>query len=118
VSHLAAFVYLLGSVVCHQIPERSFYFSGAQFPVCARCTGLYVGGVAGLGCWLVYRHRALARGTARALLLAAAVPTLLTLITADLGWWDPTNLVRAALAAPLGLAGAVVVAAGLSRNLR
>jgi uncharacterized membrane protein len=118
VSHLTAFVYLLGSVVCHQIPERSFYLAGAQFPVCARCTGLYVGGLAGLGVWLVYRRRAIATGRARALLLVAALPTLLTLVTADLGWWNPANLVRATLAAPLGLAGAVVVAAGLSRNLR
>ena len=25
---------------CHQIPERSFFFRGTQFPVCARCTGV------------------------------------------------------------------------------
>lgn len=25
---------------CHQAPERSFFFRGAQFPVCARCTGV------------------------------------------------------------------------------
>jgi uncharacterized membrane protein len=28
---------------CHQLPERSFYFRGKQFPVCARCTGLIFG---------------------------------------------------------------------------
>ena len=28
---------------CHQLPERSFYFRGMQFPVCARCTGLILG---------------------------------------------------------------------------
>jgi uncharacterized membrane protein len=25
---------------CHQAPERSFFFRGTQFPVCARCTGV------------------------------------------------------------------------------
>lgn len=24
---------------CHQMPERSFFMNGYQFPVCARCTG-------------------------------------------------------------------------------
>lgn len=28
---------------CHQIPERSFFFKGYQFPVCARCTGVFIG---------------------------------------------------------------------------
>ena len=25
---------------CHQMPERSFFFRGYQFPICARCTGV------------------------------------------------------------------------------
>src|SRR5262245_11474962 len=40
---LAAAVYAVGSVVCHQRPERSFFLWGRQLPVCARCTGIYVG---------------------------------------------------------------------------
>lgn len=28
---------------CHQMPERSIFFRGKQFPVCARCTGVYIG---------------------------------------------------------------------------
>ncbi len=28
---------------CHQLPERSFFVKGYQFPVCARCTGVLIG---------------------------------------------------------------------------
>ena len=28
---------------CHQKPERSFFYKGYQFPVCARCTGVIIG---------------------------------------------------------------------------
>ncbi|MFT3993801.1 MAG: DUF2085 domain-containing protein [Dysgonomonas sp.] len=30
-------------VTCHRKPERSFFWRGKQFPVCARCTGIYIG---------------------------------------------------------------------------
>ena len=28
---------------CHQMPERSFFIKGYQFPLCARCTGMLFG---------------------------------------------------------------------------
>jgi uncharacterized membrane protein len=28
---------------CHQMSERSFFYHGKQFPVCARCTGVGIG---------------------------------------------------------------------------
>src|SRR5215471_10121519 len=43
---LSAVVYEAGSLVCHQLSNRSFHAWGAQMPVCARCTGLYVGAAA------------------------------------------------------------------------
>ena len=52
-SHASAFgtalvvaAYAVGSVVCHQLPERSFHLWIAQMPVCARCTGIYFGAAA------------------------------------------------------------------------
>ena len=30
---------------CHQMPERSFFVKGYQFPVCARCTGVLISSV-------------------------------------------------------------------------
>ncbi len=45
--------------VCHRIPSHSFTIGGRQLPLCARCTGTYLGTLAGL---LVL----LARGRGRA----------------------------------------------------
>lgn len=33
---------------CHARPDRSFYFRGKQFPICARCTGELVGMLTGI----------------------------------------------------------------------
>jgi len=33
----------VGSSVCHQIPSHSLIHNYLQFPLCARCTGLYIG---------------------------------------------------------------------------
>ena len=38
----SAGTYLVGSVICHQRPDRSFRLWGVQMPVCARCAGLYL----------------------------------------------------------------------------
>ena len=29
--------------LCHQKPERSFFYKEKQFPVCSRCTGIVIG---------------------------------------------------------------------------
>ncbi len=33
---------------CHARPDRSFYFQGKQFPICARCTGELIGILSGI----------------------------------------------------------------------
>jgi uncharacterized membrane protein len=38
-----AMVYRLGSLVCHQMPERSFAANGNQMALCHRCTGVFLG---------------------------------------------------------------------------
>lgn len=39
---------------CHQLPERSFFFRGYQFPLCARCTGIAIGELLALPLWLLF----------------------------------------------------------------
>jgi uncharacterized membrane protein len=38
----------IGYAVCHRIPERSFHVGSFQLPLCARCSGMYLGAVTGL----------------------------------------------------------------------
>ena len=40
---------------CHQMPERSFFFRGYQFPICARCTGVFVGQIVAAICLIFVR---------------------------------------------------------------
>lgn len=38
----------IGFAVCHRIEERSFSFGNRPMPLCARCTGMYIGALIGL----------------------------------------------------------------------
>ena len=42
---------------CHRLPERSFFFRGKQFPVCARCTGAFIGYLSGLLIFPIFKAR-------------------------------------------------------------
>lgn len=39
----------LGYAVCHRIDARSFHIGSRQLPLCARCSGMYLGALLGLG---------------------------------------------------------------------
>lgn len=112
---LAVTVYTAGALVCHQAPTRSFHVGGVRLPVCARCAGLYVGGIVGMLGWWGIRSRPATRQPWRSpirLLAIVAVPTAVTWAAAVAGVWDPGNVTRAVAALPLGVViGAVVTAA-------
>lgn len=120
---IGVFAYAAGSVVCHQLPERSFHWGQWQFPVCSRCTGLYLSAAVGLAAWAAVRK---GRGRpihipprlAVAILVAAALPTLVSVASAALGVWDATNAGRALLAIPLGATAGVLTAAVAAKDLR
>lgn len=118
---LAALAYFAGSVVCHQIAERSFFTAGRQWPVCARCAGIYLGAALGFAAWLGLRRltaRHLTVGFTMRVLAVAAVPTALSWGSGVLGVWDGTNAIRFALAAPLGITAGAIVAAAAAKDLR
>jgi uncharacterized membrane protein len=108
---LAAAFYVVGSLICHQRPERSFHLLAVQLPVCARCIGIYAGAALGSAIALDARVRALRPPSVNRILLAAgAAPTVVTVACESLGWWQTTNLTRWCAGLPLGCAVALVVA--------
>ena len=118
--HVAAGTYLVGAAVCHQRPERSLHVAGARMPVCGRCTGLYLSAAIGVLTGFAWAGARRVRGGReraadwRRWLLAAAVPTALTLALEWLGVWVPSNAVRAAAAVPFGATAGALLVAGFS----
>jgi uncharacterized membrane protein len=47
---------VIGYALCHQLPDRSFFIHEHQTPLCARCTGMYLGFFIGL-VFLIARRR-------------------------------------------------------------
>ncbi|MBI5828704.1 MAG: DUF2085 domain-containing protein, partial [Chloroflexi bacterium] len=60
----------VGYAVCHRIDGRSFHIGNVQLPLCARCTGIYLGVVLGVAAMV-------AAGRGR----AGALPPLRVIIT-------------------------------------
>ena len=103
----------IGTFICHQRPERSFFFHGHQLAVCARCTGLYFGAALAVP-FAVAGARRFERSRARWLLAAAAVPTVLTWMLEFGGILPFSNLSRFVAALPLGGAAAWLVLSELA----
>ena len=131
--YLVSFVtYLVGSLLCHQRPERSFFLWGSQMPVCARCFGIYAGAALAAIAWPLVarlkpsRLRSLARlgGTprsARTILIVSIVPAAASLLyewtTGDM----PANWIRALSGLPIGVVVAWIVrsaAPGAAEGMR
>ena len=125
---VAAVAYASGALICHQQPDRSFHRNGAQYPVCARCLGLYLGALGGVLGWCLIAgvkaapaaraQRLIARDALRRVLVIVAAPTIVSVCLAWLSMWDGTNIVRAALAVPLGANLAAIIAAVAAGDLR
>jgi uncharacterized membrane protein len=119
----AAGVYVVGQRLCHQRPDRSFAWQGRAMPVCARCMGLYAAVPLGACLAAIGRPRlrsaARRRGelSARAMLVAAAVPTIATVGLEVVAGVPITNAVRATTAVPLGATVAWIVAAWAGGDL-
>ncbi len=94
---------VLGFGVCHQLVSHSFVIGGHPLPVCARCTGIYLGAVTAAGLLLVLRPRA--QGLPSPLMISLLVLLFLTMaadgfnstfqsLPGGQGLWETTNTLR------------------------
>lgn len=111
----AACAYVVGSFVCHQRPERSFFLAGRQMPVCARCAGLYAAAAVasafsafafGFGATSAAFGATASMSASRNRWIAfvAALPTIVTWLIEHLGFVHLSNTTRFVAALPLGAA--------------
>ena len=107
---LAAHESILGSWLrlvyrpgCHQITDRCLDLGFGPLAVCARCTGLYLGGLLGL-LWTTARNRV--RRPRPMWLIVVAAPSVIDFAAGEIGLPSAGNWLRFALALPPGwLAG-------------
>jgi uncharacterized membrane protein len=109
----SAVIYKGFSVVCHQAPERSFYFHGRPMGVCSRCASIYAGFVIGLLLYPFLRDLREDRFPPRWILIGAAVPTLIDFAGGVLGLFANTFLSRALTGVLFGAVAAFYVTPGL-----
>ncbi len=88
--------------ICHGRVERSLELFGVPMPICARCTGIYLGLMAGLAAfWLV---RFVSAKAMRNVSIVAVMPLAIDGLTQLTGLRESTNPLRVATGLIAGLA--------------
>jgi uncharacterized membrane protein len=108
-----ALFHILYSPLCHQLPERSLAVGDGYMAVCARCAGLYLGGVLGLvaAAW----SRVVTGRAPRPLwLVLAFAPTCLDAVLAWSLGVGVSNVPRLSITLPAGAAAGLFLAAGVA----
>ena len=97
-------------LLCHGLPARSLELFGAEMPICARCTGIYLGLLSGLVVFLVHAMAGAAAGRFSALrftglwLLIWVAPLAIDGLTQATGMRESTNTLRMATGLAAGMA--------------
>lgn len=109
----------VGSAVCGRIPDHSFHLAGRQLPLCARCTGTFVGALLGfVGLLLLGKGKAAQMPPVRVLALLVSFIVLmaidglnsyLSLFVNGPALYRPHNLLRLLTGTFHGLALSIIV---------
>ena len=103
---MGSILWHIAGLFCHQLPDRSPQFAGAIFPLCFRCTGLYLSVITG------FTFQAMNGGWRRGLpeaRCAISISLLIVPLFVDgwanlLGVWSSPGWVRALTGVGVGLA--------------
>jgi uncharacterized membrane protein len=107
---IAELDYLFYSKVCHQRPERSFFFLGNQLAVCQRCAAIYIAFLAGTIAYpfIMKKDRMLDRMW----LIIAIIPLAIDGFGQLIGFWESDPLKRVLTGSIVGAVGPFYVIPG------
>jgi uncharacterized membrane protein len=116
----------IGYAVCHRIDLRSFHLGARALPLCARCTGMYLGALTALLGLLALgkaRHGEFPRPALLALLglfgaswAVDGLNSYLALIPGAPHAYEPNNVLRLGTGLLMGLTLGTIVFAGFNQN--
>jgi len=109
----------VGYAICHQIPSHTIHIGGVPLPLCARCTGIYLGALLAIvGLTVVGRYRYVALPSTPILILLVGfigimgidgVNSYLSFFPGAPHLYEPQNWLRLTTGTFHGLAMAVIV---------
>ena len=112
-SEVAIAIYRAFGMLCHQLPERSYFIDEHQLAVCSRCTGLYGGFALTLLLYPLIRSLRNPVFPHPRWLLFAAVPLAIDFGVNFFGFWLNTHTSRLLTGALLGSAVVFYVMPGI-----
>ena len=110
---LAQVIYRAFGVLCHQLPERSYFIEGHKLAVCSRCTGLYAGFAFTLLLYPLIRSLRTTTFPPRSWLFLAAMPLAIDFSLTFFGIWENTHTSRLLTGALLGSVAVFYVVPGI-----
>jgi len=110
---LALSLYHGFSLVCHQLPARSFFIENYPLAVCARCAGLYTGFAMSALVYPLARDVRKTVAPSRVWLVAAIMPLAIDWALGFFGFWSNTHVSRFTTGALLGAVSVFYVMPGL-----
>ena len=113
-SHLANSIYGGFAVVCHQLPERSYFIFGHKLTVCSRCTGLYAGFALTLLLYPLVRPLRSVDWPPPVWLVLSVVPMTIDFGLTFLGIWENTHTSRLLTGMLLGSVSVFYVMPGMA----
>ena len=116
----------VGYAVCHRIDLRSFHIGERPLPLCARCSGMYLGAVLGLCYQSIFSRRKAGTPPWRVMLVLGlfvaafvidGVNSFLSLIPFTAPLYPPQNWLRLATGTGLGIAMAAAIYPAFNQTL-
>lgn len=105
---------LLFRMICHGRVDRALELFGIAMPICARCTGIYAGMLAGLSAFC--GMQILREHVTRAAVIMAATPLALDGLTQLTGLRESTNPLRIATGLVAGFAFGLWILSAVERR--